>query len=243
MMSESKGLSGVSMLVSYDLLGGELLVNGIPVEQARPEYHTQPLDKTLFDFATVEVMLATLKGFQFSTKRALEEYGVQVDMLNEKDILHTQTLHKISPNTKTHHSRSFLSRTVISLPSYSELDVPPRMESSSLWDTFVLPDIRPVQLSLSHTFCFLSIISMNATHESAKPETHDIVMRKDLHIALTLRHDLQVSVGRTVILSMLSFLVTGFGRLKVTIERLEFSTRTCMATPGTSDTINKTIIW
>jgi hypothetical protein len=92
-MTESKGLNGVSMLVRYDLLSGELLVNGMPVDQAPPEYRTQPLYKTLFGTATVEVMPATVKGFRFSTKRAFEEHEVQLGMLHKQDSLLVQALH------------------------------------------------------------------------------------------------------------------------------------------------------
>lgn len=82
------------MLVRYDLLSGELLVNGMPVDQAPPEYHTQTLYKTLFGTATVEVMPATIKGFRFSTKRAFQQHEVQLGMLNKTESLLVQALHE-----------------------------------------------------------------------------------------------------------------------------------------------------
>jgi hypothetical protein len=91
-MTESKGLKGPSMLVRYDLLSGELLVNGMPVDQPPPEYHTQPMHKTLFGTATVEVMPATVKGFRFSAKRAFQEHEVQLGMLHKTDSLLVQAL-------------------------------------------------------------------------------------------------------------------------------------------------------
>jgi hypothetical protein len=93
-MTETHGLRGTIMLVRYDLLSGELLVNGLPVYQPPPEYHTQPLYKTLFGTATVEVMPATSKGFRFSTKRAFKEHEVQLGMLPGSNKLLVQALHE-----------------------------------------------------------------------------------------------------------------------------------------------------
>lgn len=73
---------GVSILVQIDLLSGELLVNGLPVDQPPVELRNEPLYSTLFGNATVEVMPATVKGFQFSSKRTFGGYQVQ---LGERD--------------------------------------------------------------------------------------------------------------------------------------------------------------
>lgn len=79
-MTETKGRNGTLMLVRYDLLSGKLLVNGMPVDQPPPEYHTRLLYKTLFGTATVEVMPATSRGFRFSTKRTFREHEVQLGL-------------------------------------------------------------------------------------------------------------------------------------------------------------------
>lgn len=93
-MTETRGLKGTTRLVRYDLLSGELLVNGTPVDQAPAEYHTLPLYKTLFGTATVEVMPATSKGFRFSTKRFFEEHAVQLGILPKSRRLIVQALHR-----------------------------------------------------------------------------------------------------------------------------------------------------
>jgi len=92
-MTETWGLKGVKRRVQYDLLSGELLVNGMLVDQAPAEYHTQSLYKTLFGTATVEVMPATSKGFRFSTKRSFRAHEVQLGILNKSGKLIVQAAH------------------------------------------------------------------------------------------------------------------------------------------------------
>jgi hypothetical protein len=48
-ITETRGLKGTLRLVRYNLLSGELLVNGMPVDQAPAEYHTLHLYKTLLE--------------------------------------------------------------------------------------------------------------------------------------------------------------------------------------------------
>jgi hypothetical protein len=92
-ITETRGLKGTLRVVRYDLLSGELLVNGMPVDQAPAEYHTLPLYKTLFGTATVEVMPGTSKGFRFSTKRSFEAHEVQLGMLPKSRRLIVQAMH------------------------------------------------------------------------------------------------------------------------------------------------------
>jgi hypothetical protein len=69
-------VEGHSMSVHLDLLSGELLVNGLPMDQPSKSCREQPLYATLFDRALVEVMPCTAPGFQFSTKRTFGGYEV-----------------------------------------------------------------------------------------------------------------------------------------------------------------------
>ena len=69
-------IEGHSMSVHYDLLSGELLVNGLPMDQPSKNCREQPLYTTLFDRALVEIMPCTVPGFQFSTKRRFGGYEV-----------------------------------------------------------------------------------------------------------------------------------------------------------------------
>ena len=72
-----------NMQVHYNLLSGELLVNGVPLDQPPQSYRTQPLYKTLFGDAIMEVMPATNVGFHYSTKREYGGHGVQIGLHTE----------------------------------------------------------------------------------------------------------------------------------------------------------------
>jgi hypothetical protein len=69
---------GSSMSVHYDLLSGELLVNGLPMDQPPKSCRDHPLYSTLFKRALVEVMPCTAPGLQFSTKRPFGGYNVRL---------------------------------------------------------------------------------------------------------------------------------------------------------------------
>ncbi|POS70805.1 hypothetical protein DHEL01_v210801 [Diaporthe helianthi] len=69
-----------SMGVHYNLLSGELLVNGLPLDQPPQEYRAHPQYSTLFGKAVVEVMPSVTPGFQFSTKREFGGSSVQLGM-------------------------------------------------------------------------------------------------------------------------------------------------------------------
>jgi hypothetical protein len=64
--------------VHYDLLSGELLVNGLPMAQPPKGCRDQPLYSILFKRALVEVMPCTAPGLQFSTKRPFGGYNVRL---------------------------------------------------------------------------------------------------------------------------------------------------------------------
>ncbi|KAI1822778.1 hypothetical protein F4861DRAFT_371113 [Xylaria intraflava] len=62
--------------VHYNLLSGELLVNGVPLSRPPPEYEAYPLWQTLFGRAPVEVMPTSAAGMQFSAKMQHKGYGI-----------------------------------------------------------------------------------------------------------------------------------------------------------------------
>lgn len=76
-----------SMSVHYDLLSGELLVNGMPLDQPPKTYRAHPLYSTLFGRNIVEVMPSTTPGFQFSTKREFGGFSVQLGMSSNGDLI------------------------------------------------------------------------------------------------------------------------------------------------------------
>ena len=91
--NETRSLEGVARSLRYNLLSGELLVNGLPVARAPVEYHTQPLYKTLFGTATIEVMPATSTGFRYSAKRSFQAHEVQLGMPENPAKLIVQASH------------------------------------------------------------------------------------------------------------------------------------------------------
>lgn len=66
--------------VHYNSLDGELLVNGLPLDQPPKQYREQKLYSTLFGRALLEVMPASSPGFQFSTKRRFQGCEVQIGL-------------------------------------------------------------------------------------------------------------------------------------------------------------------
>lgn len=76
-----------SMSVHYNLLSGELLVDGLPLDQPPQEYRAHPLYSTLFGRTVVEIMPSTTPGFQFSTKREFEGFSLQLGMSSNGDLI------------------------------------------------------------------------------------------------------------------------------------------------------------
>lgn len=66
--------------VHLNLLSGELLVDGVPLDNLPHEYRDQPTYKTLFGASPVEVMPTARRDFHFSTKRLFGEYSVDIGL-------------------------------------------------------------------------------------------------------------------------------------------------------------------
>ncbi|KAI3342590.1 hypothetical protein F4824DRAFT_113897 [Ustulina deusta] len=67
---------GVRFQVHYNLLSGELLVNGLSLSRPPQEYEAHPMWPTLFGHVAVEVMPTSAAGMQFSAKRQHEGYDI-----------------------------------------------------------------------------------------------------------------------------------------------------------------------
>lgn len=78
--TDTNAARGAVMMVHYNLLSGELLVNGAPLDQPPQEYRSQDLYRTLFSDNVVEVLPATSLGFRFSTKRTFGGHEVQLGL-------------------------------------------------------------------------------------------------------------------------------------------------------------------
>ncbi|KAF2969305.1 hypothetical protein GQX73_g4245 [Xylaria multiplex] len=69
--------NGAQFQVHYNLLSGELLVNGIPLSRPPREYEDHPMWCVLFDQIAVEVMPTSAPAMQFSAKRQYKGYDVR----------------------------------------------------------------------------------------------------------------------------------------------------------------------
>lgn len=63
-----------SVRVHYNLLSGELLVNGSPLANLPTEYEQCSAYRTLFSYSAMEVMPTVLPGMRFSTKKKYAGY-------------------------------------------------------------------------------------------------------------------------------------------------------------------------
>ncbi|KAI2625249.1 hypothetical protein GGS21DRAFT_314838 [Xylaria nigripes] len=75
LVTETASDNGLPHLkVHFNLLSGELLVNGLPLSRPPAAYEASPLWKTLFGRAAMEVMPTSAAGMQFSIKREYKGY-------------------------------------------------------------------------------------------------------------------------------------------------------------------------
>lgn len=65
-----------SQTVDYNLLSGELRVDGLPLSRLPSEFEAHPMYKILFDRSTVEVMRTNMAGMQFSAMNLFRGYKI-----------------------------------------------------------------------------------------------------------------------------------------------------------------------
>ncbi|KIW82284.1 hypothetical protein Z517_05311 [Fonsecaea pedrosoi CBS 271.37] len=76
------------VVVHYNLLTGEFLVDGLPLARLPSEFMELPVYRTLFGQSDLEVMPSTLPGMQFSVKHDHAGYAVHLDIRPTLDALH-----------------------------------------------------------------------------------------------------------------------------------------------------------
>lgn len=96
-------LEVASMSVHYNLLSGELLVNGLPLDQVPQSYHAQPLYSKLFGRMSIEIMPSGTPGFQFSTKREFEGSAVELGMGSNGELTVRATKNEVTYETISSH--------------------------------------------------------------------------------------------------------------------------------------------
>ncbi|KAF8851671.1 hypothetical protein BDZ45DRAFT_140606 [Acephala macrosclerotiorum] len=74
------GGGGGSLSIHFNLLTGELLVNGLPLARLPSQYEGHPMYRTLFGEACLEVMPTTVQGMQFSGKKDFSGYSLHFNI-------------------------------------------------------------------------------------------------------------------------------------------------------------------
>lgn len=75
------------LTVHFNLLNGELLVNGVPLGRLPAEYERHDMYRTLFGRTTMEVMPTAIPGMRFSGKSTYAGYTLHFGMSSESDLL------------------------------------------------------------------------------------------------------------------------------------------------------------
>lgn len=87
--SEISGIHGRSLPVHYNLLTGELLVNGVPLSRVSAEYEAHPSYQLLFGESILDVMPSNSPGMQFSAKALVcgHKLNLGLEGPNGKDLI------------------------------------------------------------------------------------------------------------------------------------------------------------
>jgi hypothetical protein len=75
------------LTVHFNLLNGELLVNGVPLGRLPAKYERHDMYRTLFGRTTMEVMPTAIPGMRFSGKSKYAGYTLHFGMSHESDLL------------------------------------------------------------------------------------------------------------------------------------------------------------
>jgi len=77
--------AGVTLRVHFNVLTGELLVNGLPLDRLRHKYENHQSYRTLFGHSAIEVMPTVVPGMDFAAKRDFSGYEIQFGMSTRAD--------------------------------------------------------------------------------------------------------------------------------------------------------------
>ena len=73
------------LLVHFNLLTGEILVNGLPLSRLASEYETDPSYQRLFGHSVLEIMPSPAPGMEFAVKRDYMEHMVHLGLSQATD--------------------------------------------------------------------------------------------------------------------------------------------------------------
>ena len=81
--------SGEDMLIHYNLLSGELLVDGLPLARLPPDYESHPTYRSLFGKSQLEVMPSNSPGMQFSGQTQYLGHTIHLGKENVPEATHS----------------------------------------------------------------------------------------------------------------------------------------------------------
>ncbi|KAK5126609.1 hypothetical protein LTR85_009543 [Meristemomyces frigidus] len=94
------GAAGVKFRVHFNLLSGELLVNGLPLDRLPRKYEDHISYRTLFGHNAIEVAPTAVPGMDFAAKREFSGYDIQFGMSTRTGTTTNDLLVQASKNGK-----------------------------------------------------------------------------------------------------------------------------------------------
>ena len=73
--------------VHFNLLNGDLLVNGVPLSRLPNEYECRDMYQILFGKAAIEIMPSAVSGMRFSSKKTFADFALHFGISDESDLL------------------------------------------------------------------------------------------------------------------------------------------------------------
>ncbi|PLB53474.1 hypothetical protein P170DRAFT_473334 [Aspergillus steynii IBT 23096] len=93
--NEPQSFQGTGMLIHYNLLSGELLVNGIPLARLPSEYERHQTYQTLFGRSPLDVMPSDIPAMQFCCRNPYMEHTVHLGFNNTDLLVRSEKEHHV----------------------------------------------------------------------------------------------------------------------------------------------------
>lgn len=85
--SLTNSVSSKSLTMHFNILDGELLVNGVPLGRLPAEYERHPAYRKLFGMKVIDVMPSTIPGLRFSSTNRFSGYTLHLGMSTDSELL------------------------------------------------------------------------------------------------------------------------------------------------------------
>ncbi|OKL56628.1 hypothetical protein UA08_08214 [Talaromyces atroroseus] len=91
-------IGGDSLAIHYNIITGELLVNGDRLSRLSTKYEQHPTYRVLFGYSSLEIMPSGLPGMRYSTKKDFAEHTVHFGLSSETSAEYDLVIHAIHEN-------------------------------------------------------------------------------------------------------------------------------------------------